>query len=73
MTLWTSLGGIRLRGSPQSLSVLARFVKGTDSQSFSIVSFLFSLLPIIKSQSFGGKGDYELFLSSENAVKIKLF
>lgn len=40
-------------------------------QCFSAVSFLFSLLLIIKSKSFGSGGG-QLFLSLKNTIKIKL-
>lgn len=45
-------GKDQVEGQPQSLSVPAQFAKGTDMSFFSIVSFPFSLLPMIKSKSF---------------------
>lgn len=45
-------GRDQVEGQPQSLSVPVRFAKGTDMSFFSIVSFPFSSLPMIKSKSF---------------------
>ena len=43
--------------------------KGTNTQAFSVVSFLFSLLLIIKSKSFGSGGGWQLFCHQKTQDK----
>ena len=46
--------------------------KGTNTQAFSVVSFLFSLLLIIKSKSFGsGGGGGSYFVIKKHKIKLE--